>query len=104
IVGPQTEQFETQFAEYCQADNAVGVANGLEALQLALLAEGIGPGDEVIVPAHTFVATALAVSQVGAKPIWIDVELETGLLDVTQLENLICPYTRAVIPVHLYGN
>ena len=104
IGGSLREEFETAFARHCQASHAVGVANGYDALQLALQARGIGRGDEVIVPAHTFVATALAVARIGAVPALVDVEPDTGLMDVTKIEALITPRTRAIIPVHLYGH
>src|ERR1700722_20211826 len=81
IGGPETGRFEASFAEYCRAEACVGVGNGLEALALTLRAWGIGPGDEVIVPAHTFVASALAVDEVGARPVLVDVEPDTGLMD-----------------------
>jgi dTDP-3-amino-3,4,6-trideoxy-alpha-D-glucose transaminase len=103
IGGPFLAAFEGEFATYCEARHAVGVGNGLDALALVLAAWNIGPGDEVIVPAHTFVATALAVDKVGATPILIDVEADTGLLDPQLLDAAIGPRTRAVIPVHLYG-
>jgi dTDP-4-amino-4,6-dideoxygalactose transaminase len=103
IGGPLLAEFEAQFADYCGAAHAVGVGNGLDALALALAGWGIGAGDEVIVPAHTFIATALAVDRVGATPVLVDVEADTGLMDPTLLEAAITPRTRAVIPVHLYG-
>ncbi len=104
IGGSLVEEFEIAFARHCQVSHAVGVANGYDALQLALQARGIGRGDEVIVPAHTFVATALAVARIGAVPVLVDVEPDTGLVDMTMIEALITPRTRAVIPVHLYGH
>lgn len=104
IGGPDVAAFEEAFAEFSQTEKAIGVGNGLEALELALLAEGIGPGDEVIIPAHTFVATALAVVNVGARPTLVDVEADTGLIDCTRIEGAIGPATRAIIPVHLYGH
>ncbi|MDB5427378.1 MAG: desV [Phenylobacterium sp.] len=103
IGGPQVAEFEAQFAEYCGAAHAVGVGNGLEALALTLAGWGVGPGDEVIVPAHTFIATALAVDRVGAVPVLVDVEADTGLMDPALVQAAITPRTRAVIPVHLYG-
>lgn len=104
IGGPEVAAFERDFARFCEVKDTVGVGNGLEALQLALMAEEIGPGDEVIVPAHTFVATALAVTNVGARPVLVDVEADTGLLDTAGLADAIGPATRAIIPVHLYGH
>jgi dTDP-4-amino-4,6-dideoxygalactose transaminase len=103
IGGPAVARFESDFAAYCEADHCVGLANGLQALSLVLNAAGIGRGDEVIVPAGTFVATALAVTEIGATPVLVDVEYATGLIDVAQVEAAITPRTRAIIPVHLYG-
>ncbi|HEX7885747.1 MAG TPA: DegT/DnrJ/EryC1/StrS family aminotransferase [Phenylobacterium sp.] len=104
IGGPEVAAFEERFAEYCGSDHMVGVGNGLDALSIALRAWGIGPGDEVIVPAHTFIATALAVDEVGATPVLADVEPDTGLMDMSRLAALITARTRAVVPVHLYGH
>jgi dTDP-4-amino-4,6-dideoxygalactose transaminase len=104
IGGPETKAFEAEFATYCEAQYMVGVGNGLDALAIALRAWGIGPGDEVIIPAHTFIATALAVEAVGARVILIDVEPDTGLMDMTLLKEALSARTRAVIPVHLYGH
>ncbi|WP_167332681.1 aminotransferase class I/II-fold pyridoxal phosphate-dependent enzyme [Rhizobium freirei] len=104
IGGSLVEEFEVAFAHYSGAAKAVGVANGYDALELALRARNIGSGHEVIVPAHTFVATALAVVRAGATPILVDVERDSALMDVSQVEALITPRTRAVIPVHLYGH
>ncbi|WP_158794037.1 DegT/DnrJ/EryC1/StrS aminotransferase family protein [Granulicella sp. L60] len=102
IMGDRLQQFEQDFAHYCGVSFCIGVGNGLEALTLSLLALGIGPGDEVLVPAFTFVATWLAVSQVGARPVPVDVRLD-GLIDPTLLVGAITPRTRAILPVHLYG-
>lgn len=104
VGGPAVQRFEDDFSQYCGTTHTVGVANGLDALSLALRAMAIGPGDEVIIPAHTFVATALAVTAVGATPCPVDVEYETGLLDVSKVEAAITARTKAVIPVHLYGH
>ena len=103
ILGPPVEQFEQEFAAYCQAKHAIGVASGTDALQLIYRALGIGPGDEVIVPAFTFVATALGVSLAGATPVLIDVKGEDGLLDPELIAAAITPRTKALCPVHLYG-
>lgn len=103
ILGPEVEAFETEFAAYCDARHAVGVANGLDALLLALRALDIGPGDEVIVPSHTFIATWLAVSQAGATPVPVEPIEETYNLDPSLIEAAITPKTKAIIPVHLYG-
>ncbi|WP_309091496.1 DegT/DnrJ/EryC1/StrS family aminotransferase [Phenylobacterium sp.] len=104
IGGPEVERFETRFAGYCGAAHMVGAGNGLDALVLALKAWGIGAGDEVIIPAHTFIATALAVDETGATPVLVDVEPDTGLMDVVGVAEAITKRTRAVIPVHLYGH
>jgi dTDP-4-amino-4,6-dideoxygalactose transaminase len=103
IGGPETQRFEDRFAAYCSSAHMVGAGNGLDALVLALRAWDIGPGDEVIMPAHTFIATALAVDEVGAAPVLVDVEPDTGLMDVGKVEAAITDRTRAVMPVHLYG-
>ncbi len=104
IGGPALSAFEGKFADYCEAQAVVGVGNGLDALVLGLEAWGIGPGDEVIVPAHTFIATAQAVELVGATPVLVDVEADTGLMDMSQVAACITERTKAVIPVHLYGH
>lgn len=103
ILGPELVAFEDEFAAFCGAPHALGVANGLDALRLALMALDVGTGDEVIVPAHTFIATWLAVSAVGATPVAVDVDVKTGNLDPALLEVAITPHTRAIMPVHLHG-
>jgi dTDP-4-amino-4,6-dideoxygalactose transaminase len=103
ILGAEVEEFERRFAEYLRADAAVGVGSGLDALRLALAGLGVGPGDEVIVPANTYIATALAVSACGAQPVFVDVTEHDFGLDPDCLLRAITPRTRAVIPVHLYG-
>ena len=103
ILGQQTEAFEAEFAEYCNVKHCVGVANGLDALRLVLKAWDIGPGDEVIVPSNTYIATWLAVSQVGARPVPVEPDLETYNINSEVIEAAITPQTRAIIPVHLYG-
>ena len=103
VLGAETEAFEQEFAQYCGARHCIGVANGLDALHLILRASGIGPGDEVIVPSNTFIATWLAVSMAGATPVPIDPDIHTHNLDVRLLESAITPRTRAIMPVHLYG-
>jgi dTDP-4-amino-4,6-dideoxygalactose transaminase len=103
ILGPEVEAFEREFASYCGAKHAIGVANGLDALRLALLALGVGPGDEVIVPSNTFIATWLAVSQAGAVPVAIEPIAGTHNMDPERIEAAIGPKTKAIIPVHLYG-
>jgi len=103
VLGEALRRFEDRFAAYCGAGQAIGVSNGTAALHLSLLALGIGPGDEVIAPAHTFVATVSAIVQSGARPELVDIEPDTCLIDVREVERAITPRTRAIIPVHLYG-
>ena len=103
VLGPAVERFENDFARYLGVDSVVGTSNGTTALQLSLLALGVGEGDEVIVPAHTFIATAEAVSHVGAKPVLVDVREDTGNLDPAALPAATTARTKAIIPVHLYG-
>jgi len=102
--GEYVEQFEHKFAEFCNVNHALSCCNGTAALHLALLALDIGPGDEVIVPTLTFVATANAVSYCGATPVFIDSEPQTWNLDTNQIEGLITERTKAIIVVHLYGH
>jgi dTDP-4-amino-4,6-dideoxygalactose transaminase len=101
--GPFVEEFEKNFASYCDAKYAIGVNNGTTALHLAMLALGIGAGDEVIVPANTFIATAWGVSHAGATPVFVDCTADTWEIDVKKIEEKITPKTKAVIGVHLYG-
>jgi dTDP-4-amino-4,6-dideoxygalactose transaminase len=103
LLGEETEAFETEFAAYVGAKHCVTVGNGLDALRIALEAHGVRPGDEVIVPAHTFIATWLAVSQCGAIPVAVDVRQDTANLDPGLLEAALTTRTKAIIPVHLYG-
>ncbi|MCK9250947.1 MAG: DegT/DnrJ/EryC1/StrS family aminotransferase [Solirubrobacteraceae bacterium] len=103
ILGPEVEAFEDAFAAHVGVRHAVGVGSGLDALEIALRARGIGPGDEVVVPAHTFVATWLAVSRTGAVPVGADVDPATLLLDPDAAASAIGPRTAAIVPVHLYG-
>jgi dTDP-4-amino-4,6-dideoxygalactose transaminase len=103
ILGAETEAFEHEFAHYCGTAHCVGVANGLEALHLILRGYGIGPGDEVIVPSNTFIATWLAVSQTGAKPVPVEPDEFSFNIDPARIESAITPRTRALMPVHLYG-
>ena len=103
IGGEEVDAFEDEFATYCETAFSVGVSSGTEALTLALRALEVGPGDEVILPANTFIATAEAVSLVGATPRLVDVDPETHLLTADTVEGAIGPRTRCVIPVHLYG-
>lgn len=101
--GPFVKQFDDAFAAYCGTDHAIGVNSGTTALWAALIAMGIGEGDEVITVPNTFIATAEAISFAGAKPVFVDVDEETYTLDPSKLEEAITPLTKAVIPVHLYG-
>lgn len=103
IMGPELEAFETEFAHYCEVKHCIGVGNGLEALHLLLKAYDIGPGDEVIVPSNTFIATWLAVTQCGATPVPVEPNLETHNIDAAQVGSAITSRTRAIMPVHLYG-
>ena len=103
IQGKQNELFEEEFAKYCESGYSVGCGNGLDSITISLMANGIGKGDEVIVPAFTFIATAIAVERAGATPIFVDVEKDTSLIDVDKIEGVITSRTKAVIPVHLYG-
>lgn len=103
ILGNELEQFEREYAAYCGAKECIGVANGLEALVLALRALDIGPGDEVIVPANTYIATWLAVTHVSATPVPVEPDEATRNLDPRRIEAAISSRTRALLPVHLYG-
>lgn len=103
VLGPDCEQLETSLAAYCQTKYAVACASGSDALLLALMAYDIGPGDEVLLPSYTFFATAGAVWRLGARPVFVDLIPETYNLDPAHAERLITSATRAIIPVHLYG-
>ena len=103
IGGKEDEAFEKAFAEYCGVKHCIGVGNGLDALMLALKALGIGEGDEVIVPSNTFIATALAVTYTGAKPVFVDPKPETFNIDPGKIEAAVTSRTKAIMPVHLYG-
>lgn len=103
ILGDEVEQFEDEFARYCGAKHCIGVGNGLEALHLILRAYQIGPGDEVIVPANTYIATWLAISYAGATPVPVEPDPNTFNLDPSRIEAKITSRTRAILPVHLYG-
>ena len=103
VLGPELEAFEAEFAALCGAGHAVGVGSGLDALILLLRGYGFGPGDEVIVPGHTFIATWLAVTHVGATPVPVDVHLHSANIDPALVEAAIGPRTRAILAVHLYG-
>lgn len=104
ILGPEVDAFEAEYAMYCETRYAVGVANGLDALRLSLLALEVKPGDEVIVPANTFIATWLAVSQCGAIPVPVEPNEGTHNIDPYLIEAAITPRTRVILPVHLYGH
>lgn len=103
ILGKEVEAFEREYAEYCGTRYCVGVGNCLDALRLILQAYGIGPGDEVIVPSNTYIATWLAVSCAGAAPVPVEPDLRTFNIDPARIEAAITPRTRAILPVHLYG-
>lgn len=103
-LGPDVAQFEKDFARYCGAEHCVGLNSGTSALHVALKLLGIGPGDEVITTPMTFVATSWAISYVGAKPVYVDIDDATFNLDPKQVERAITPRTRALLPVHLYGH
>ena len=102
-LGPQQQAFEEEFARFCQCREAIGVSNGTDALEVALRALGIGEGDEVITQPNSFIATAEAISAVGATPVFVDVSSERPTLNPLLLEARITPRTKAIIPVHLYG-
>lgn len=103
ILGPNVQAFEQEAANYLGVKHAIGVASGTDALHLALVAAGIGPGDEVITTPFTFIATAEAISYVGATPVFVDIDPDTLNIDLEQVEHAINAKTRAVIPVHLFG-
>lgn len=103
IEGVEDETFEKAFAEYCDSKYCVGVGNGLDALFLALKALGVGDGDEVIVPSNTYIATALAVTYVGATPVFVEPDIRTFNIDPSRIEEAITEKTKAIMPVHLYG-
>jgi dTDP-4-amino-4,6-dideoxygalactose transaminase len=103
ILGGEVAAFEDEFAAYCGARHCVGAASGTAALTLTLMAAGIGPGDEVVVPGHTFIASALAVAHAGAEPVFCDVDERTGLLDAASAAEAVSARTAAIVAVHLYG-
>jgi dTDP-3-amino-3,4,6-trideoxy-alpha-D-glucose transaminase len=104
ILGPEVSAFEAEFAGYCGARHGVGVANGTDAITIALRAMGVGPGDEVVVPSFTFYASAEAIPPTGATPVWCDVDPETYCVTAETVRAAITPRTKAVIAVHLFGN
>ena len=103
VLGSAVAAFEAQFASYCQASYAMGVNTGTSALHLALLAAGIGHGDEVITTPFTFIATVSAIDYTGAKPVFVDIDPASFTIDPQQIEAAITPRTKAILPVHLYG-
>jgi dTDP-4-amino-4,6-dideoxygalactose transaminase len=103
IGGPELEAFEAEFAAFCDSPYCVGLNSGTDALRFALMAAGVGPGDEVVTVPHTFIATTEAISQAGAVSVFVDIDPRTGTMDAGQLAGRITPKTKAVIPVHLYG-
>lgn len=103
ILGPQVKAFERSVAEYCGAEHAVGVGSGTDALQLALMALDIGPGDEIITSPFTFIATTESIEMVGATPVFVDIDPHTFNIDPAQIEAAVTPQTKAILPVHLYG-
>jgi dTDP-4-amino-4,6-dideoxygalactose transaminase len=104
VFGEDVKALEREFADFCGTTHACAVANGTDALQIALRAHGIGPGDEVVTVANTFIATGEAILLVGAKPVFVDVDAETFTMDPQRLEEAITPRTRLLLPVHLYGH
>ena len=103
VLGEEVASFEREFAAYCGAKHAIAVNTGTSALHLALLAAGVGPGDEVITVPFTFVASVSAICYAGARPVFVDVEPDTLTMDPAKLEAALTPRTKAIMPVHLYG-
>jgi dTDP-4-amino-4,6-dideoxygalactose transaminase len=103
VLGDKVKRFEEDFAKYCGADHAIGVNSGTSALHLALLAAGVGPGDEVITVSFTFVATAAAICYTGAKPVFVEIEPRSFTMDPSRIEDVITERTKVILPVHLYG-
>jgi dTDP-4-amino-4,6-dideoxygalactose transaminase len=104
ILGPEVQAFEREFAAYCGASHAVGVANGTEAITIALRAMGVGPGDEVLVPSFTFYASVEAIAPTGATPVFCDVDPQTFCINAETVAEALTPHTKVVIAVHLFGN
>ena len=103
VLGNEVEMFEDEFAAYCETKHCIGVANGLDALHLIVRAYGIGPGDEVIVPSNTYIATWLAVTHAGATPVPVEPDVRTCNIDPARIEAAITKRTKAIMVVHLYG-
>src|ERR1700741_5226047 len=103
VLGPEVAAFEQDFAAYCGSSECIALNSGTSALHLALLAAGVGPGDEVITIPFTFVATVSAICYTGAKPVFVDIEPRSFTMDPAKLEKAITPRTKAILPVHLYG-
>ena len=103
VLGDKVKEFEQAYANFNKVGYTIGVSNGLDALHIALKALGIGPGDEVIIPSNTYIATALAVSYVGATPVLVEPNIETYNIDPQKIERAITSKTKAIMPVHLYG-
>src|ERR671923_454979 len=104
VLGPEVEAFEEEFARYLGVRHCIGVANGTDALTIALKAVGVGPGDEVVMPSFTFYATAEAAIVLGAEPVWCDIDLETFCVTAETVRAALTPRTKAIVPVHLFGN
>src|SRR2546423_10157734 len=103
ILGKRVDEFERDFADYCHARHALGLSSGTDALLIALMVLGVGPGDEVIVPAYSFFATAGVVDRLGATPVFVDIDLADYNIAPARIEARITPRTKAIIPVDLYG-
>src|SRR5215210_1733008 len=104
VLGPEVAAFEDEFADYCRTAHAIGVGNGTDALTIALMAMGVGPGDEVVVPSYTFYASAEAIPPTGARPVFCDVDPETSCVTPETVAAALTPRTKAVMAVHLFGN
>lgn len=103
ILGEETKKFEQRFAQACDATHCIGLASGLDALEIALHVAGVGPGDEVIVPSNTYIATILAILYRNATPVLVEPDIHTYTIDIQKIERAITPKTKVILPVHLYG-